>query len=49
MDNFWSQSTQQVLNNFHVDEATGLSEGQLIKHREIYGKNGSFEILASGG
>jgi Ca2+ transporting ATPase len=40
MEQAWSHSPQQVLEHFQVNHLSGLTEGQVIKHRELYGKNG---------
>lgn len=39
MANFYNQTTKEVLAEFAVDPATGLSEKEVAKRQEIYGKN----------
>ena len=41
MDHPWTLTPHQILSNFQVDPATGLSRLQVEKHTETYGVNGA--------
>lgn len=45
MEQAWAHSPQQVLDHFQVNPSLGLAESQVIKHRELYGRNGQSPSL----
>lgn len=46
MDTPWTHSPEHILQYFGVDANTGLSPEQVVKHAEIYGRNGVLHVFS---
>lgn len=40
----WTKTPQEILEQFSVDPARGLTSDQVAQHAEIYGKNGKVAV-----
>ena len=47
MDASWTHAPDEVLAHFDVNPEQGLSDAQVTKNREIYGKNGAWTGLVA--